>query len=151
MLVVLLLLVFFIALLAFAAWMLFAMACARESGPLGKFLPALLRPTADPLAPYGDILARGKKWYASKKWEDIYITSHDSLRLHAVYLAHPAAKRVILGVHGYRSSAMGDFSGAMEDLYNAGCSLFLIDQRVHGQSEGKYITFGVLERLDVRD
>lgn len=150
MLVVLVCLVAAIGVVIFACFLLFELACARSGGLLGKYLPSIIHQDGTPIDAYRDVIERGTRWHSAKKWEDVWITSHDGLRLHGFYLEHPAAKRAILGVHGYRSGAVRDFSGAMEDLYNAGCSLLLIEQRAHGQSEGKYISFGALERYDVQ-
>ncbi|MBO4944768.1 MAG: hypothetical protein J6C91_05885, partial [Muribaculaceae bacterium] len=41
-----------------------------------------------------------------------------------------------------------DFSCATEFYYSLGFNLLLVDQRSHGRSDGKYIGFGALERLD---
>ena len=78
--------------------------------------------------------------------------SADGLRLAARYLPPEGETRAIfLIVHGYRSSALHDFACAVRDLVPRGFGCFLIDQRAHGESEGKWICFGVKERFDVRD
>ena len=82
--------------------------------------------------------------------EDIFLPSHDGLRLHGQLLQQPGAKGTILLFHGYRSSWIIDFSIVLPYYYDTlGYSLLLVDQRAHGSSQGKYLTFGVRERLDV--
>ena len=52
--------------------------------------------------------------------------------------------------HGYRSCWQIDFGLVLPYYYETlGYSLLLVDQRAHGSSEGKYLTFGVRERMDV--
>jgi len=132
------------------AWLLFEMACSRSGGPLGKLLPMLLHSDGNPIDEYSGAIEEGKAWHARQKWEPVQIQSHDGLTLRGVYLAHPQAKRAVLCVHGYHGSAERDFSCAMADFYALDSSLLLIDQRAHGKSEGKYITFGVRESMDVQ-
>ena len=53
-----------------------------------------------------------------------------------------------IGFHGYRSSALTDFAGGSELSFSMGHNLLLIDERAHGRSEGRTITFGIQERWD---
>lgn len=82
--------------------------------------------------------------------EDIYIKSKDNLKLHACYINNNSNKTVVFA-HGYRSRAYNDFSLPIRRLYQEGYNIFYIDQRCHGQSEGKYVTFGIKERIDLVD
>mgnify|MGYP002539434803 CR=1 FL=1 len=82
--------------------------------------------------------------------EDIFLPSYDGLRLHGQLLQQPGAKGTILLFHGYRSCWQIDFGLVLPYYYDTlGYSLLLVDQRAHGQSQGKYLTFGVRERMDV--
>ena len=82
-------------------------------------------------------------------YEPIVITSHDGLRLVArLYQVEGAIGTVIL-FHGYRSYGENDFSGIFPFYMQARhCHVLLVDQRAHGDSAGKYITFGIKERHD---
>ena len=99
-------------------------------------------------AQYQDAIATGQQWIASQVTERVTITSADGLKLSARLYLHPEAKGILLFFHGYRSSADLDASCAAESYYSMGYSLLLPDQRSHGQSEGRYITFGVREKDD---
>lgn len=94
-------------------------------------------------------IAQGVAWVKEQQKEDWWITSHDGLRLHGTYLPHPAPKGILLMFHGYHSEAIQDFACALPYYHSLGYSMLLADQRAHGQSEGKYITFGDRERQDV--
>ena len=50
--------------------------------------------------------------------------------------------------HGYTGQASSDFCGLSTYYLERGYSLLLVDQRAHGQSEGEYIGFGCLDRVD---
>ena len=50
--------------------------------------------------------------------------------------------------HGYKSSALLDFCGGSKLASKIGHNALVVDQRSHGKSEGKAITFGIEERKD---
>ena len=58
------------------------------------------------------------------------------------------ARGTILLFHGYRSMAAVDFSATAKALHDEGFHLLLVDQRAHGHSQGRWITYGVNERQD---
>lgn len=82
-------------------------------------------------------------------YEDVFITSFDGLRLHAKFYAASERKAPVqIMFHGYKSSAERDFCGGLREGIDGGFNVLLVDQRAHGESEGKYLTFGVNERFD---
>ena len=89
--------------------------------------------------------------------EDLYITSRDGLKLHGYYYPAPQDKRkgnnekIVIGVHGYKSYSRPQFGPFIEFYHSLGYSLLAVDDRAHAPSEGKYIGFGVLDRLDCVD
>ena len=84
-----------------------------------------------------------------KKYTDAYITSYDKLKLHARIYENPKSNKVAIMCHGYRGTAIRDFSGGALDLINQGLNVILIDERGHGFSKGHNITFGNREKYDV--
>ena len=94
-------------------------------------------------------IVEGRMYYRSLPKEDVYITSHDGLRLHGRYSPLGNGKKVILLAHGYKSNGEHDFSCAFELYAKRGFDILLIDQRAHGESEGEYICFGTLARYDI--
>lgn len=91
----------------------------------------------------------GKKFIKAKNPEKVTIKSPDGLKLTARIAENPAGRGMFIMIHGYRSCGLYDFSFVLKQVYDKGFSLMIIDQRAHGDSEGKYIGFGVLERYDV--
>ena len=55
---------------------------------------------------------------------------------------------VLIGFHGFKSTALRDMSGAGKLARQMGMNILLADQRSHGKSEGRTISFGVKERFD---
>ena len=90
----------------------------------------------------------GMDWFEKQALEPVTIRSRDGLKLFGSYLEAPEARACVLLCHGYRSRGELDFALVLRLLYEHGCSLLVIDQRAHGRSGGKYITYGVLERYD---
>lgn len=82
--------------------------------------------------------------------EDVFTPATDGTRLHARLYRVPHAHATVILCHGYHSHAEHDFSAQFPALYaSGGCNLLLIDERAHGLSEGKCLTFGQLERYDI--
>lgn len=83
--------------------------------------------------------------------EDVSIRSRDGLTLRGHWYPCDNPRRVLIMAHGWRSSWHRDFGAVIPFLHNNGCSLLLIEQRAHGESEGNYISYGIFERFDVAD
>ena len=101
----------------------------------------------------GHAIREGRTWMLSQNIEHHHIISRDGLKLHGIFIRNQdqRSKRIAVLVHGYQGAPSFDFSAAARFYYNNGFSLFLPDQRTHGESEGRYITFGSLERYDIVD
>lgn len=137
----------FLAVLVYVSWLLFSLACARK-------IPKIIAPLMDGLIggmklDELDMVREGKKFYAEEPRETWHTLSRDGLRLTAQFIPCEGARATIIMFHGYRSSALHDFSGVLPYYRSLGLNILLCDHRAHGESEGKYITFGVLERYDV--
>ena len=102
-----------------------------------------------PFAKYIPQIAAADQWLKDHRGEDVYITAKDGVRLHGVWVSAEHPKGTVILFHGYRSTFLIDFSVALEFYCSAGYNLLLPDQRAHGKSEGKFITFGVKESDDV--
>ena len=84
----------------------------------------------------------------NKPCEFITVQSHDGLTLSGRYYHVCNGAPLDIGFHGYRSSPMTDFSGGSKLSFQMGHNLLLVDQRAHGKSQGRTITFGIQERRD---
>ena len=98
------------------------------------------------LYPY---ISHAHNWFSTHEVEDIYVQSRDGLQLYARWIPAENPKGTILLAHGYQSTPYIDFSLVLEVYHNLGMNMLIPDQRSHGKSEGKYITFGVKERQDM--
>ena len=83
--------------------------------------------------------------------EKVEITSRDGLKLVGHWFEADRPKRVILAAHGWKASWYRDFGYSYPFLKSEDCSILYIEQRGQGESEGRYIGFGLLERYDVID
>ena len=89
--------------------------------------------------------------------EDLYITSRDGLKLHGYFYPtnenkpSDGHKKIVIGVHGYKSYSRPQYAPFIGFYHSQGFDMLAIDDRAHAPSEGKYIGFGVLDRLDVVD
>jgi len=80
--------------------------------------------------------------------EIVKIQSYDGLTLTGHWRPAPNAKRVIIAMHGWRSTWSRDFGIIADFWYESGCSVLYAEQRGQGKSDGDYMGFGLLERYD---
>ena len=98
------------------------------------------------LYPY---ISHAHNWFSTHEVEDIYVRSRDGLQLYARWIPAENPRGTILLAHGYQSTPYIDFSLVLDVYHNLGMNILIPDQRCHGKSEGKYITFGVKEWRDM--
>ena len=86
----------------------------------------------------------------SVPFERIFIRSKDGLRLSARYYEGEKGAPVVIFFHGYRSHSVHDGCGLHALMRERGYHILLCDQRGHGESDGRALSFGALEREDAR-
>lgn len=96
---------------------------------------------------YKKKIAPRKDYLLAQENEHITIKSKDGLTLHGDFFHAGNSEKIAILFHGYTSSAMSGASFA-SFLHKQGISCLLVDNRAHGQSEGDYIGFGILDRYD---
>lgn len=90
-----------------------------------------------------------KKWLEKQNLQKVSVTSDDGLKLSATLIKNENnSNKVVICFHGYTADGMTNYGAMSKFLYEQGFNVLLVDQRAHGQSEGKYIGFGVLDRYD---
>lgn len=112
--------------------------------------PEIINEFADPvkMEQYKIKMAPVGEWMQSQALEEVFIHARDGLRLHAFYLpAETPSKKLAILHHGYTSKAMDNATHA-KFFHEQGFEVLLLDLRAHGQSEGKYVGFGILDRFD---
>lgn len=112
----------------------------------------VIPPTINPLthAPYREAMTQMVRTVLALPYEDVWIRSDDGLHLHGKYYAGRPGAPVQIMMHGYKSGAERDFCGGAQIAVQGGYHVLLVDQRAHGKSEGRCLTFGIQERYDCR-
>ena len=96
-------------------------------------------------------LAEASEKLKNSGCETVEITAHDGERLVGHLHRCENAKRLIIAMHGWRSSWCGDFGVISEFWHENGCSVLYAEQRGQGESGGEYMGFGLTERYDCLD
>jgi pimeloyl-ACP methyl ester carboxylesterase len=102
---------------------------------------------------------RSKEWYAKVTnfleprdkvvpQEDISLTTPDGVRLSCWLIKRRRARGTIIYLHGVGDCKINGVELAAF-LYSLGYNVFLYDSRHHGESGGKYCTYGFFEKHDV--
>lgn len=89
------------------------------------------------------------EWFDQLEKTQISLVSYDDYKLNAYKIVQnkPTNDWAVL-VHGYRGNAT-EMSYYAKHYYERGYNLLMPDLKGHGQSEGKYIGMGYLDRLDM--
>lgn len=102
-----------------------------------------------PWGKYYPVILDSHQFLRENHAQDLYITSRDGLRLHGLWIPVENAKGTVLMAHGYRSTMLVDCHLAFELFHRLGWNILAPEQRTHGKSQGRFITFGVKESRDM--
>ena len=102
----------------------------------------------DFLAPYREKMAKWMEETANLPCKEFTVRSYDGLTLYGRYYECCPGAPIELMFHGYRGSADRDLCGAAQRCFALGRNALIVHQRACGKSEGRVITFGVMERWD---
>lgn len=136
-----------IALLLFSGLLIFYHACVRKK-ELQWMVEEEIKKT--PYGNYYENIRNADAFLREHNAQNHWIESFDGLRLYASYVPAPKARGTIILAHGYRSSKLVDFGIVFPIYHKLGMNILVPDQRSHGMSEGKFITFGVNESRDMQ-
>lgn len=78
----------------------------------------------------------------------ITIQSYDGQKLVGHWFRQENARRVIVAMHGWRSSWCSDFGMISQFWHKENCSVLYAEQRGQGSSGGDHMGFGLMERYD---
>ncbi len=113
----------------------------------------------DPFAPMDgvqfqavqDVMYGSTRIMANTQCVFLKCTASDGTSLSARYYETAPDAPLLIAFHGYRSLALRDCAGAFALGLKMGFNVLAVDQRAHGLSAGKTISFGIRERLDCLD
>lgn len=136
---------FFLVVILSGAYV-FVLACVRR-----KELPWMVEDEIKKTnyAKYYNCIVASDAWLKGHNAQDVYIRSKDGLKLHGLWIPAENPRGTILLAHGYRSTILVDFGLAYAFYHTLGMNILVPNQRAHGESEGRYITFGVKESEDM--
>ena len=88
---------------------------------------------------------------AVQEHETVELVSHDGTILAGHWFPQENAERVIIAMHGWRSSWSSDFGMIAEFWESNACSVLYAEQRGQNNSGGDCMGFGLTERYDCLD
>ena len=108
----------------------------------------LIRPKLKRLSQLKSPHLRGLIRRSGIEFEDVTISSFDGTRLYGWWLAGAKRAATIVVLHGVKKNRTDVLRTALV-LRRAGFNVLLFDGRAHGDSEGRFVTYGFYERRDV--
>ncbi len=100
---------------------------------------------------YDEYIAVAEEFKNDESLKTVETTAKDGTNLVGHLLVNENAKRIIVAMHGWRSSWYKDFCTIKDFWYNEGCTVLFCEQRGQGESGGDYMGFGMTERFDCVD
>lgn len=98
-----------------------------------------------------DTMEKAATRLSQQENETVTIRAHDDTLLVGHWIPCDNPKRILIAMHGWRSTWYRDF-GIIADFWrNNGCSVLYAEQRGQGASGGDYMGFGLTERFDCLD
>lgn len=117
----------------------------KEDNATSKFL------TGPQYDPYKEAAAKNIEESRSIEGTEMRTTSYDGkTKLYGKYYRFNDTNKVQIYFHGYHGSGRRDMNGALMSIRNSGYNAIMVDQRSHGKSDGRIVTFGIRERKDVK-
>ena len=107
-----------------------------------------IRQTENPYTAYAFAVREAEKNLRKIQFIKASIKSDDGLVLNGFIKKAKEPKRIILAMHGYKSSFFKDFALISAFLFDSDCTVLFAEQRAHGKSEGNFTSFGINERHD---
>ena len=93
-------------------------------------------------------LAKASDKLKESEHDIVSITGYDGENLVGHWFFKPDSKRIIIAMHGWRSSWVKDFCGVSSFWFDNNCSVLYAEQRGQNESGGDYMGFGMIERYD---
>lgn len=133
---------------------------ASVGAGIGMFCFALKRPKNGPnpltmddysehMQPFMDFLKAEKKWLFEHGYDKVEIKSHDGLKLKGILVYAPEkSKKTVIAIHGYKNCGINEYSSYIRMYHEMGFNVLVPDDRGHGASDGKFITFAWWDRRD---
>jgi fermentation-respiration switch protein FrsA (DUF1100 family) len=133
-----------------ATWLLVKTALDRQEPKLMKKAGGYISGTLiDPTIT--ERIAEAEKRLAGSGTVPVELRAHDGVMLAGHWAPCENARRVVVAMHGWRSSWCRDFGLIADFLRESGCSVLYAEQRGQNNSGGDYIGFGLTERYDCLD
>ena len=105
----------------------------------------LMRPTSRKLIAYQQ---QCHEEFSHLPFKELEVTSFDGLKLKG-YLLEGNSKEIVICVHGYKSNMENDYCDKLKIYRDRGTTVLLLNDRAHGNSEGRYIGMSENDRKDV--
>ncbi len=119
--------------------------CGRFQKP-DYFDPAVVESDA----PYkAEELLATRDWLFRQPTEEMYITSFDGVKLWGMLIPAENAKGTVLLMHGWHGDWKSNWTCYFRFFNDRGYNILVTNERAHGKSGGRYITYGIRERKDV--
>lgn len=99
---------------------------------------------------YRELMQKGVEDMENTPGEDVSIISRDGCMLCGKLYVFKENAPLMIFFHGYHGVPAWDGYGFFKICKKHGINILMADQRAHGKSRGRFITFGIRERYDCK-
>lgn len=118
--------------------------------PLKKRLDAHRIPESSAYKAHRDKMLEAVEDMEKTPFEEVSILSFDGCKLYGKLYSWKEAAPLVLFFHGYHGVYAWDGYGFFNLCKRNGINILMVEERAHGKSEEKVITFGIKERFDCK-
>ncbi len=126
----------------------FRLACDRDYS-FPKFISGSKKEDIEK-ASYKQRIEKGIQFFRGLDTEFLTLRNDQNNVITASFIPSKSkSKKYMILSHGYRNDGLHEFGAFIPFYYEQGINVLLVDHQAHGNSEGKYITYGIQEHLDL--
>lgn len=98
--------------------------------------------------PFEEKVSNAVDFIEKLPFSEVTVKAKDGVLLKGHFI-DAGSKTTVMFVHGYKADYMDQFAVIGQTLYNAGYNLLFTWNRAHGESGGRFLSLGVLEKYDI--
>lgn len=100
---------------------------------------------------YKDKILKNWEELENLEKEELYLTGYKNKKIHATFIkSNTKSNKIVVFSHGWKNSGLNDYACAGMFYHQNGYNVLVVDHYAHGESDGKYISFGYFDSYNIK-